>query len=76
MLLSQRRDLAASRQFFIRAQRAGTDLAEVIPIAPGLKRRSARILAAGHAFVHNLCRGHYEHATDIPARHQLRAAFG
>jgi transposase, IS6 family len=42
----------------------------------GLKRhRSARILAAGHAFVQNLRRGHYELATDVPARHQLRAAF-
>jgi transposase, IS6 family len=42
----------------------------------GLKRhRSARTLAAGHAFVQNLRRGHYELATDVPARHQLRAAF-
>ena len=37
----------------------------------GLKRhRSARILAAGHAFVQNLRRGHYELATDVPARHR------
>ena len=42
----------------------------------GLKRhRSARILAAGHAFVQNLRRGHYELATDIPARHRIPAAF-
>jgi transposase, IS6 family len=42
----------------------------------GLKRhQSARILAAGHAFVQNLRRGHYELAIDVPARHQLRAAF-
>jgi IS6 family transposase len=42
----------------------------------GLKRhRSARILAAGHAFVQNLRRGHYELATDVPARHRTRAAF-
>ncbi len=42
----------------------------------GLKRhRSARILAAGHAFVQNLRRGHYEIATDTPRRHQLRVAF-
>ena len=34
----------------------------------GLKRhRSARILAAGHAFVQNLRRGHYDIATDVPA---------
>jgi IS6 family transposase len=42
----------------------------------GLKRhRSARILAAGHALVQNIRRGHYEIATDIPARHRLRVAF-
>jgi hypothetical protein len=43
----------------------------------GLKRhRSARILAAGHAFVKNLmgC-GHYDIATHVPARHQLRTTF-
>jgi len=33
----------------------------------GLKRhRSARIICAGHAFVQNLRRGHYELATDTP----------
>jgi hypothetical protein len=37
--------------------------------------RSARILAAGHAFVQNLRRGHYELATDVPARHQFRTTF-
>jgi hypothetical protein len=42
----------------------------------GLKRhRSARTLAAGHAFVQNLRRGHYELATGVPARHRIRAAF-
>jgi hypothetical protein len=42
----------------------------------GLKRhRSARVLAAGHAFVQNLRRGHYELATDVPARHRTRTAF-
>jgi transposase, IS6 family len=42
----------------------------------GLKRRrSARILAAGHAFIQNLRRGHYELATDVPARHRLHEAF-
>jgi IS6 family transposase len=42
----------------------------------GLKRhRSVRILAAGHAFVQNLRRGHYDIATSIPARHRLRHAF-
>jgi len=42
----------------------------------GLKRfRSARILAAGHALVQNLRRGHYEIAVNQPARDRLCAAF-
>ena len=42
----------------------------------GLKRhRSARVLTGGHAFVQNLRRGHYELATDVPARHRIREAF-
>jgi IS6 family transposase len=42
----------------------------------GIKRfRSARTFAAGHAFVQNLRRGHYEIAVDQPGRHRLLAAF-
>jgi transposase-like protein len=42
----------------------------------GLKRfRSARILAAGHAFVQNLRRGHYEIAIDEPRQSHLRVAL-
>jgi transposase, IS6 family len=42
----------------------------------GLKRhRSARILAAGHALVQNLRRGHYDIATDLLTRQRLRIAF-
>jgi transposase-like protein len=42
----------------------------------GMKwQRSARTLAAGHALVQNLRRGHYELGTDAPSRHRLRAAF-
>jgi hypothetical protein len=42
----------------------------------GLKRhRSAQTLAAGHALVQNLRRGHYDIATDVPDRHRLRIAF-
>ena len=42
----------------------------------GLKRRrSARILAAGHAFVQNLRRGHYDIATETPTTRRLRVAF-
>jgi hypothetical protein len=42
----------------------------------GLKRhRSARVLAAGHAFVQNLRRGHYDIAAQTPGTHRLRVAF-
>jgi hypothetical protein len=34
-----------------------------------------RVLAAGHAFVQNLRRGHYEIATDEPAGRRLAIAF-
>jgi transposase, IS6 family len=36
---------------------------------------SAPTLAAGHAFVQNLRRGHYEIATDEPTHDRLRVAF-
>jgi hypothetical protein len=42
----------------------------------GLKRhRSARVLAAGHAFVQNLRRGHYDIAPDLPGTCRPRIAF-
>ena len=42
----------------------------------GLKRfRSAARIAAGHAFVENIRRGHYELATDVPPRLRLATAF-
>jgi len=42
----------------------------------GLKRiRSARTVAAGHAFVQNLRRGLYELATEQPPHERLPAAF-
>jgi len=37
--------------------------------------RSLRSVAAGHAFVQNLRRGHYELTIDIPAQDRVRAAF-
>jgi transposase, IS6 family len=41
----------------------------------GLKRfRSAQVISAGHAFVQNLRRGHYELATDVNPRHRLATA--
>ena len=42
----------------------------------GLKRqRSARITCAGHAFVQNLRRGHYELGVEVPANRRVAAAF-
>ncbi len=42
----------------------------------GLKRfRSAQTVSAGHAFVQNMRRGHYEIATDEPTLDRLRVAF-
>ncbi len=42
----------------------------------GLKRlASARTIAAGHAFVQNLRRGHYELATDLLVHDRVRIAF-
>jgi transposase, IS6 family len=117
VLMSQKRDLAATRGFFTRALAHGsrptevsTDrapaysrvLEEVLPAAchvveqygnnpseadhgrftarlrpmRGLKRlRSAGVISAGHAFVQNLRRGHYELGVDAEARHRLSAAF-
>ncbi len=37
--------------------------------------RSAQVVIAGHAFVQNLRRGHYDLATDIPPATRLAAAF-
>jgi IS6 family transposase len=42
----------------------------------GLQRlKSAQTVSAGHAFVQNLRRGHYEIATDEPVQDRLRLAF-
>jgi transposase-like protein len=42
----------------------------------GLKQdRSARVIIAGHAFVQNLRRGHYELAVDEPTSRRLAVAF-
>jgi IS6 family transposase len=42
----------------------------------GLKRdRSARVIVAGHAFIQNLRRGHYELAVEEPATRRLTVAF-
>jgi IS6 family transposase len=42
----------------------------------GLKQdRSARVIIAGHAFVQNVRRGHYELAVEVPADQRLTVAF-
>ena len=42
----------------------------------GLKRlRSTRVISAGHAFVQNLRRGHYELGVDEDPQHRLPVAF-
>jgi transposase-like protein len=42
----------------------------------GLKRlASARTIAAGHAFVQNLRRGHYALTSDLPVQDRVRVAF-
>jgi IS6 family transposase len=42
----------------------------------GLKRlQSAAVIAAGHAFVQNLRRGHYELAVDVSPPLRLTTAF-
>src|SRR5450631_677286 len=40
-----------------------------------LRVQSARVVAAGHAFVQNIRRGPHELATDEPAHDRLRIAF-
>jgi transposase, IS6 family len=117
VLVSPKRDLAATRRFFTRAFEHGpcpaeviTDKAAVYPpvleeLVPdawhhseryannpveadhgrlksrlrpmrGLKRlRSARVISAGHAFVQNLRRGHYELGVDEPTPLRVAAAF-
>jgi len=117
VLVSEKRDLAATRRFFTRALQHGpsptevtTDRApayprvldELLPAAchvteqyqnnlieadhgrlksrlrpmRGLKRlRAAEVISAGHAFVQNLHRGHYELGTDVDPRHRIPHAF-
>jgi transposase, IS6 family len=42
----------------------------------GLKQlRSVRVISAGHAFVQNLRRGHYELGVETDRRHRLPAIF-
>jgi transposase-like protein len=117
VLVSQKRDLAATRRFFSRALDHGRSPAEVttdhaaayprvldelVPAAchvteqygnnpiesdhgrlksrlramRGLKQlRCARIITAGHAFIQNIRRGHYELGTEQTVNLRVLAAF-
>ncbi len=117
VLVSSKRDLAATRRFFTQAvghtaqpSEVTTDRAPAYPrvldelrpaahhvteqyannpieadhgrlksrLRPmrGLKRlRSTQVISAGHAFVQNLRRGHYELRVDTDPRHRLAEAF-
>jgi hypothetical protein len=39
------------------------------------KDRSARVIIAGHAFIQNVRRGHYELAVEEPTNRRLAVAF-
>jgi transposase, IS6 family len=117
VLVAEKRDLEATRRFFVRALDHGTRptemstdrastypqvLDELLPstcpvteqyannaveadhgrlksrLRPmrGLQRLpSARVISAGHAFVQNLRRGHYELAINFDQNHRLPATF-
>jgi transposase-like protein len=49
--------------------------ARLRPMRELKRHRSARVLAAGHALVQYLRRGHYDIATEVPSPHRLRIAF-
>ena len=118
VLVAEKRDIAATRQFFTRALEHGpsptevtTDRAaayprvldELVPTAchvteqyannaieadhgrlksclrsmRGLKQlRCARVISAGHAFIQNIRRGHYELGTEEVVNRRVPAAFG
>jgi transposase, IS6 family len=118
VLVSEKRDIAATRQFFTRALEHGpsptevtTDRAAVYPrvldellpaachvteqyannaieadhgrlksrLRPmrGLKQlRCARVISAGHAFIQNIRRGHYELGTEEVVNRRVPTAFG
>jgi transposase-like protein len=117
VLVSEKRDLAATRRFFTRAleqvprpSEVSTDRAPAYPrvldeLAPAARHiveqhannpietdhgrlkarlrpmrglrtlRSARVISAGHAFLQNLRRGHYEPGVDVAPKYRLPAVF-
>ena len=65
VLVSQRRDLAATHRFFTQALAHGRSPTEVT---------TDRALA-GHAFIQNIRRGHYQLGVDEAATLRVAAAF-
>ena len=49
--------------------------ARLLPMHALTRLRSARNIAAGHAFVQNLRRGHYAITVDLPVHDRVRVAF-
>jgi IS6 family transposase len=49
--------------------------ARLRPMRGLTRQRSARVICAGHAFVQNLRRGHYELGVEVPANQRVVAAF-
>jgi transposase, IS6 family len=45
------------------------------PMCGFKRRRAARVISAGHAFIQNLRRGHYELSVDVDPRYRLPAVF-
>jgi transposase, IS6 family len=77
IFVSSRRDVRAARRFFNNRIEAdhGRLKARLRPMR-GLKQdRSASVIIVGHAFVQNLCRGHYELAVEELANRRLVVAF-
>ncbi len=73
VLVSEKRDLAATRLLFSRALDHGIEAdhgrlkARLRPMR-GLKQlRSTRVISAGDAFIQNVRRGHYELGSDTDA---------
>jgi IS6 family transposase len=53
----------------------GRSTARLRPMHGLTRVRSARTITAGHAFVHNLRRGHYAITVDLPVHDRVRLAF-
>ena len=76
MLASRKRDLPAARRFCVRVLRQSRPAQARLRPMRGLKRfRSVQTISAGHAFVQNIRRGHYDLATETEGHLPLAATF-